>query len=161
MTSELSAHLHFGHISAHEIFARLADQEGWSPEMLGPYQKGSRDGWWGMSPTAESFLDELVTWRELGYNMTCHHPQYDQFDSLPEWAPPGPYKNTRKILVLRSIHSKISRQALPHDRLWNAAQSQLRREGTIHNYLRMLWGKKILDMVSLPARSPAHNDRTE
>merc|ERR1712130_545082 len=29
-----------------------------------------------------------------------------------------------------------------HDDLWNAAQTQLRRDGIIHNYLRMLWGKK-------------------
>jgi deoxyribodipyrimidine photo-lyase len=29
--------------------------------------------------------------------------------------------------------------------LWNAAQRQLVREGRLHNYLRMLWGKKILE----------------
>src|SRR5262249_27162342 len=29
--------------------------------------------------------------------------------------------------------------------VWNAAQTQLVREGRIHNYLRMLWGKKILE----------------
>jgi len=28
--------------------------------------------------------------------------------------------------------------------VWNAAQNQLLKEGRIHNYLRMLWGKKIL-----------------
>jgi len=31
-----------------------------------------------------------------------------------------------------------------HDQLWNAAQGQPIPEGRIHNYLRMLWGKKIL-----------------
>ena len=36
-------------------------------------------------------------------------------------------------------------QARTHDPLWNAAQTQLVREGRIHNYLRMLWGKKILE----------------
>ena len=34
--------------------------------------------------------------------------------------------------------------------LWNAAQRQLREEGRIHNYLRMLWGKKILEWSSTP-----------
>ena len=29
-----------------------------------------------------------------------------------------------------------------HDEIWNAAQTQLREEGIIHNYLRMLMGKK-------------------
>jgi len=34
--------------------------------------------------------------------------------------------------------------------LWNAAQNQLRQEGNIHNYLRMLWGKKILEWSPSP-----------
>ena len=37
-----------------------------------------------------------------------------------------------------------------HDELWNAAQMQLRTDGMIHNYLRMLWGKKILEWSPTP-----------
>jgi len=37
-----------------------------------------------------------------------------------------------------------------HDPLWNAAQMQLVRKGWIHNYLRMLWGKKILEWAASP-----------
>ena len=37
-----------------------------------------------------------------------------------------------------------------HDPLWNAAQMQLVREGRLHNYLRMLWGKKILEWSPTP-----------
>ncbi len=37
-----------------------------------------------------------------------------------------------------------------HDPLWNAAQVQLLREGCIHGYLRMLWGKKILEWSPSP-----------
>ena len=40
--------------------------------------------------------------------------------------------------------------AATHDPLWNAAQRQLVREGRIHNYLRMLWGKKILEWSASP-----------
>jgi deoxyribodipyrimidine photo-lyase len=40
--------------------------------------------------------------------------------------------------------------AATHDPLWNAAQRQLRRDGRIHNYLRMLWGKKILQWSATP-----------
>ena len=40
--------------------------------------------------------------------------------------------------------------AATHDELWNAAQRQLTREGRIHNYLRMLWGKKILEWSASP-----------
>ena len=39
---------------------------------------------------------------------------------------------------------------MTHDPLWNAAQNQLRLEGMIHNYLRMLWGKKILHWSESP-----------
>ncbi len=30
--------------------------------------KGARNGWWGMSEGAEAFLDQLITWREVGFN---------------------------------------------------------------------------------------------
>ena len=41
-------------------------------------------------------------------------------------------------------------KARTHDPRWNAAQNQLRTEGRIHNYLRMLWGKKILEWSENP-----------
>ena len=44
---------------------------------------GAREGWWGMSAAAEKFLDEVVTWREVGFNMVAHREDYDRFDSLP------------------------------------------------------------------------------
>ena len=37
-----------------------------------------------------------------------------------------------------------------HDELWNAAQRQLMYGGVIHNYLRMFWGKKILEWSTHP-----------
>jgi deoxyribodipyrimidine photo-lyase len=39
--------------------------------------------------------------------------------------------------------------------VWNAAQRQLVREGRMHNYLRMLWGKKILEWTSHPREALA------
>ncbi|HNH50681.1 MAG TPA: deoxyribodipyrimidine photolyase, partial [Myxococcota bacterium] len=47
-------------------------------------------------------------------------------------------------------------QARTHDPLWNAAQRQLRQEGRIHNYLRMLWGKKILQWSESPQVALEH-----
>lgn len=97
-----------------------------------------------MSEPAESFLDELVTWREVGLNMCTHRLDYDQPDSLPDWA--------RATLDRHAIDRReheydfaAFRDGASHDRLWNAAQGQLVAEGRIHNYLRMLWGKKILE----------------
>ena len=37
-----------------------------------------------------------------------------------------------------------------HDPLWNAAQRELVATGTIQNYLRMLWGKKVLEWSETP-----------
>jgi deoxyribodipyrimidine photo-lyase len=43
--------------------------------------------------------------------------------------------------------------AATHDEVWNAAQRQLVREGRLHNYLRMLWGKKILEWSPSPQQA--------
>ena len=83
--SGLSPYLHFGHVSAHEVFAAVMHQEGWLG-LLPRRGTGARAGWWGVSPAAEAFLDQLVTWRELGFNMCAHRPDYDAFGSLPAWA---------------------------------------------------------------------------
>lgn len=40
--------------------------------------------------------------------------------------------------------------AQTRDPIWNAAQRQLVRDGCIHGYLRMVWGKKILEWSSVP-----------
>lgn len=149
VASGLSPYLHFGHISVHEVFAELAKHEKWKPEKLSLRGNGSRDGWWNMSANAESFLDEIVTWREVGYNFCSHRGDYDKYESLPDWA--------KKTL---GEHAKDEREHVyaldefeegrTHDPLWNAAQMQLVREGMIHNYLRMLWGKKILQWTRTP-----------
>lgn len=143
-SSGLSPYLHFGHIAAHTIFEAIAERENWSIDDLAAKVNGSRDGWWGMSAPAESFLDELITWREIGFNMCAHHPRYDRYDSLPDWA--------RKTIA---EHAQDERpyvysleefeRAETHDEIWNAAQRQLVRDGRMHNYLRMLWGKKIYE----------------
>lgn len=147
--SGLSPCLHFGHISSHEIFARLIQRENWSPKNLAAKPNGSREGWWGMSPEAESFLDEFVTWRELGYNMCSQRDDYDRYESLPEWArvtleehESDPRAHVYSLEQLEAADT--------HDELWNAAQRQLVREGRMHNYLRMLWGKKILEWSPSP-----------
>lgn len=150
-TSGLSPYLHFGQISPHEILHTLAELEGWSPEDVDTDQRsGAREGWWNMSAAAESFLDQLVTWRELGH-VFAHHRQADQhsFSSLPDWA--------RKTLSAHADDPRDPeysleqlRSARTHDELWNATQRQLLREGRIHGYLRMLWGKKILEWSPSP-----------
>ena len=147
--SGLSPYLHFGHISAHEIFHELMSREDWTPARLAAKPNGKRDGWWGVSAAAEAWLDELITWRELGYNMAAHKPGYEHYDSLPDWSRATLEKHARDRR--EAVYSLDEfRHAKTHDPLWNAAQTQLLREGTIHNYLRMLWGKKILEWTTSP-----------
>ena len=40
-----------------------------------------------------------------------------------------------------------------HDQIWNAAQTELRTQGVMHNYLRMLWGKKIIEWTGSHAKA--------
>ena len=83
-TSQLSPWLHFGHVSAHEIFEAVMTAERWTSRTLGASAGGKREGWWGVSPGANAFLDQLITWRELGFNMCATRPDdYWRYDSLP------------------------------------------------------------------------------
>jgi deoxyribodipyrimidine photo-lyase len=149
-TSGLSPYLHFGHIGVHEVLAALARREDWSPDRIAPTCSGKREGWWNMGAAAEGFLDELVTWRELGYGFAFHRPDdYDRFESLPDWAQRSLHAHARdRREHVYSLDEFAA--ARTHDRLWNAAQTQLVREGRIPNYLRMLWGKKILEWSATP-----------
>lgn len=152
VTSGLSPYLHFGQLSAHELFVEIARREHWRPEKLSLRNNGTRNGWWNMSPDAETFLDQLITWRELGYNFAAHRQGYEHYSSLPDWAQKTLQKHARDqrehVYTLEQFESASS-----HDALWNAAQTQLAREGRIHNYLRMLWGKKILEWTRTPAEA--------
>ncbi len=147
--SGLSPYLHFGHIGAHEVFRAAAEREGWTTARIAPKADGKNRGWWGGSEPLESFLDELITWRELGYNFCSRRDDYDQFESLPAWAQAtlGKHAGDPREQVYSLANFEMART---HDPLWNAAQRQLFREGRIHNYLRMLWGKKILQWSATP-----------
>jgi deoxyribodipyrimidine photo-lyase len=147
--SGLSPYLHFGHIATHEIFATLAHGEGWSPARLAERATGKREGWWGMSQQAEAFLDELVTWREVGFNTCDRQSDYASYESLPAWAKATLTKHARDPREYRYSLEEFE-SGRTHDPLWNAAQQQLVQEGRIHNYLRMLWGKKILQWTASP-----------
>jgi deoxyribodipyrimidine photo-lyase len=148
VSSWLSAYLHWGHLSVHEIFNAIVTREGWLGA-LPAKATGAREGWWGLTASAESFLDQLIVWRELSFNMSSTRDNYDRFESLPSWAINTLTKHQKDE---RDPLYSLGRfeEARTHDPLWNAAQRQLRLEGRIHNYLRMLWGKKILQWSATP-----------
>lgn len=151
--SGLSPYLHFGHISPHEVFAEVVKQQQWSMGQVSEQQRGQR-GWLGMDEPAEGFVDQLVTWRELGFNFTSRRDDYAEFDSLPEWA--------RQTLAQHELDARPFTYSLDefdqsqtHDDLWNAAQRELRETGVMQNYLRMLWGKKVLHWTRSPREAMA------
>ena len=153
-TSGLSPYLHFGHLSAHRIVSAIAEREDWTANDLGERARGERTGFWKMHPSAEAFMDQLITWREVGLNYCAHQADYSSFTSLPAWAQktltehesdPRPKLYTRAQLEAGQTY----------DPIWNAAQRELVREGRIHNYLRMLWGKKILEWSKTPEQALA------
>ncbi len=149
-TSQLSPYLHFGHIGAHDVFTALMNAEKWTTRKLRAKGGGGREGWWGVSPNAEGFLDQLITWREVGFNMCVERPKdFDRYASLPDWARATLEKHagdTRSYTYTRAQFESAD----THDPVWNAAQRELLQDGWMHNYLRMLWGKKILEWTRSP-----------
>jgi deoxyribodipyrimidine photo-lyase len=148
-TSGLSPFLHFGHVSAHQILDAIGARSGWAPHRVGGEAAGANLGWWGLDAATEAFLEQLVTWRELGFNFAFHRPDHAAYGSLPEWARRtlGEHASDPRPRV---YDLEEFAAAATHDALWNAAQNQLRGSGRLHNYLRMLWGKKILHWSRSP-----------
>ncbi len=150
MTSGLSPWLHFGKISEYEIVDSVLKHqpEGWDLDKIA-FNKGSSGGFFNGNPNIDAFLDEVITWRETGFHFAHHTPDYDRYESLPEWARRtlDEHRDDPREWIYSLDEFAQSRT---HDELWNAAQTQLREEGLIHNYLRMLWGKKILEWTPDP-----------
>ena len=98
------------------------------------------------------FLEELIVRRELGSNFVFYNPAYRTLDGLPAWA--------RETLTkhAQDARSPIYQRdgfaaAATHDVIWNAAQRELLARGRIHNYVRMYWGKKIIEWSATPAEA--------
>jgi len=148
-TSGLSPYLHFGHISTDDVLHAIAEASKWPGLSDQAPKDGSRAGFWGMSPSSEAFMEQVVTWRELAFNTAANLPGYEDYESLPEWARASldagasdPRPHIYDLPILEAGHT--------HDVVWNAAQAELAREGRMHNYLRMVWGKKILEWSESP-----------
>ena len=121
--SRLSPYLHFGNLSIHEILLEARD--------AGPAHQYAK------------FLDEALTWRELSHNFCYFNPKHRTPAGMPAWA--------REQLEQHEADPRpelYSDADLEHartgDELWNAAQRSYLRDGWMHNYMRMLWGKAVL-----------------
>jgi deoxyribodipyrimidine photo-lyase len=150
--SGLSPYLHFGHISIEEVAAAVLGANGrWSPAELRIQNRGKREGFFADDPDVNAFLDEALTWRDLGLHW--HRMRGADVSgletALPEWARGtlGAHAADRRAF---SYSPGEWEAGLTHDPLWNAAQRELVATGTMHNYLRMLWGKKVIEWSKSP-----------
>ncbi len=82
--------------------------------------------------------------RELAFNFTWYDSAYDRLECLPRWA--------RESLEVHEADMREPEYSLAqleaadtYDPYWNAAQKELVTTGKMHGYLRMYWGKKILE----------------
>jgi len=153
--SGLSPYLHFGHLSIEEVVeAVLATTGKWTPEELRIHNRGKREGFFCDDPDANSFLDEALTWRDLGFqwHWTRRADATSLERALPAWALAtlGAHATDRRPWLYGAEELEDGRT---HDPLWNTAQRELVATGTIHNYLRMLWGKKVLEWSASPAEA--------
>ena len=148
-TSQMSAYLHYGHISPLTIALAVKDAEARG--------KASKEG-------CNKYLDELIGWRELAVLFCKYNPNYDNWECAEPWA--------RKTLLAHagdarpwSYSLEQLERAETHDELWNASQRQMVRDGWMHNYMRMYWAKKILEWSPDPAtafeRAVYLNDKYE
>ena len=92
----------------------------------------------------ETFLEELIVRKELADNFCLYVKNFKDLSGIPNWAKMS--LNNHKHDIRQYIYSAAKLEnAKTHDKLWNAVQIQLIKEGTIHGYLRMYWAKKILE----------------
>lgn len=150
--SRLSAYLHFGHISIEEIADAVLHSVGdWDVSKLNPSCNNKREGFFTDNPNIDGFLDEALTWRDIGFHWHWHR-RADAVSldrALPPWAKATLHKHADDRR--EHLYSLEEWEAADtHDPLWNAAQKQLVAAGRIHNYLRMLWGKKVLEWSATP-----------
>jgi deoxyribodipyrimidine photo-lyase len=127
-TSQMSPYLHFGQVSPVSLALEVIEHGG---------------------PGYEAFMEELMVRRELSINLVHYNPYYDTFSCLPRWSQqtlmrhasdPRPYLYTLEELE----HSHT------HDAYWNAAQAEMVSTGRMQGYMRMYWGKKILEWSPTP-----------
>ena len=126
--SRMSSYLHFGFISAHQIYEAV--QKADAP-------KESKD----------AYLEELIVRRELSYNFTRHNPRHNSLEGTADWAKRTMAKHAKDEHYAHFTAAQIE-AGETEDTLWNATQRELADTGELHNYMRMLWGKKIIEWTA-------------
>ena len=134
-TSRLSPYLHFGQIG---------------PVTIGMAVKDAVRRGWATQEAAGRFLEQVIAWRELSVLFVRHQPNYDNWECAAPWAHKTLLEHAGDPRPHRYSFEQLER-AETYDELWNAAQREMVETGWMHNYMRMYWGKKILEWGPDPA----------
>jgi deoxyribodipyrimidine photo-lyase len=134
--SHMSKYLHFGQLS---------------PVYIALQVRAHADR---VDENVETYLEELIVRRELPMNFVFYEPRYDSYEQLPAWARETLAEHTRDprepLYTARQLED-----AETADPYWNAAMKEMRHAGYLHNYMRMYWGKKILEWSATPEEAYA------
>jgi deoxyribodipyrimidine photo-lyase len=134
--SHMSPYLHFGQISPLYLALQVKAVDG---------RKVGLDA-------IEAYLEQLIVRRELAVNFVNFTPNYDTYDCIPGWA-----SQTLSDHLSDDRPNRYSRTQLEnaetHDPYWNAAMLEMKHTGFMHNYMRMYWGKKILEWSRIPQQA--------
>ncbi len=123
-TSHLSVYLKYGMISPVTIYHMIKDKK---------------------EENQAQFLEELIVRRELAYNYVYYNPTYDRFDRMTvHWAyqTMHHHEDDKRPYIYR-IDDYINFRT--HDPYFNAAMKQMVYKHEMHGYMRMYWGKKIIE----------------
>ncbi len=126
-----SMYLHFGQVSPVWLAGRLTSTR------------------YGTRADKDTYLEELVVRRELAVNFVYYTSNYDRYAALPDWARTTLAEHTDDTRPHRYTRKELD-EAATHDEAWNAAMRDMKHTGTMHNYMRMYWGKKILEWSNTP-----------
>jgi deoxyribodipyrimidine photo-lyase len=129
--SHMSPYLHFGQISPLYIALEITKSK---------------------SPGNDAYLEELIIRRELSMNFVFYNALYDTYEGLPEWCQKTLLKHRRDKREYLYSEEELEK-ALTHDPYWNAAQTEMVLTGKMHGYMRMYWGKKILEWSKTPRQA--------
>ncbi|MDY0094077.1 MAG: deoxyribodipyrimidine photo-lyase [Candidatus Vecturithrix sp.] len=132
--SYLSPYLHFGQISPVYI-ARQIQASPFSEQKAG-----------------DAFLEQLIVRRELAMNFVEYTEAYDTYTCMPNWAQNTLDEHRRDWRECLYTPEQLE-QAQTHDPYWNAAMQEMIVTGFMHNYMRMYWGKKILEWTETPEQA--------
>jgi deoxyribodipyrimidine photo-lyase len=135
--SHMSPYLHFGQISPLYLALQINRVDRRLKEAQGAY------------------LEELIVRRELAMNFVNFSPHYDSYACLPQWAQKTLKQHQKDQREYTYTRSQLE-DAETHDEYWNAAMREMKMTGFMHNYMRMYWGKKILEW----SKTPQHAFRT-